>query len=50
MLNKPAMTTPASDETQLRIAVEQIDAVFGFVTLGVSGAAFSAVIDRKSVV
>jgi signal transduction histidine kinase/CheY-like chemotaxis protein len=44
MLNKPTMTTPASDETQLRIAVEQIDAVFGFVPLGVSGAAFSAVI------
>jgi signal transduction histidine kinase/CheY-like chemotaxis protein len=44
MLDKPTMTTPASDEMRLRIAVEQIDAVFGFVALGVSGAAFSAII------
>lgn len=42
--NKPVMTVAASNETRLRIAVEQIDAVFGFVTLGVCGAALSAVI------
>ena len=38
------MTTRDPDETKLRIAVEQIDAVFGFVALGVCGAALSAVI------
>jgi two-component system, sensor histidine kinase len=44
MPNKSIDRTRASDETKLRIAVEQIDAVFRFVTLGVCGAALSAVI------
>ena len=44
MPKQNTMTPRASDETKLRIAVEQIDAVFGFVTLGVCGAALSAVI------
>jgi hypothetical protein len=37
------MSIPAAHDTQLRIVVEQIDAVFRFVALGVCGAGFSAI-------
>jgi hypothetical protein len=44
MANESVRNAPASSDTRLRIAVEQIDALFGFVILGVCGAVFSAVI------